>query len=285
VDCLNCEKGCNGGTGTDCKELSTGALESLIEARRQQMQRLYLDGQNTSGMSEVDKDEIIQERIKDSIEEHWKPGLYDRNYVDRSKNKLVTQVPNSALEEIYHAMHKYTPEDHKNCSACGYGNCKDMAIAIYNGLNNPHNCHYYQHKMLETNSEKRRNAMSEFQSLILNEFNAEKLLAKFNPIVKAIEGIAFQTSILSINASIEAAHAGEIGAGFDIVAKEVKSLAEKSKEEANKIYSSLSDLQSVLDGATEQFEAQLKAFLSEEDNQETDKNTKKESCEPASSLK
>lgn len=264
IDCLNCEKGCNGGTGTDCGELSMSKLESLIEARKQQMQNLYLEDQNSSKISEKDKDEIIQERIKDSIEENWKQGLYDRTYVNRSKNKLVMQVPNSALEEIYHSMHKYTPEDHKNCSACGYGNCKDMAIAIYNGLNQPYNCHYYQHKMLEINSEKRREAMTEFQNLILNEFNSEKLLAKFNPIVKAIEGIAFQTSILSINASIEAAHAGDVGAGFDIVAKEVKTLAEKSKDEANKIYLSLEDLQKVLDGATTQFETQLKTFLSED---------------------
>ncbi len=264
IDCLNCEKGCNGGTGTDCTDLSMGQLESLIESRKEQMQNLYLNGEGSSNLSEVDKDEIIQDRIKDYIDENWKPGLYDRTYVNRSKNKLVTKVPERALEEIYHSMHKYSPDDHKNCSACGYGNCKDMATAIYNGLNQPYNCHYYQHKMLEINSEKRKAAMTEFQNLILNEFNAQKLLTKFNPIVKAIENIAFQTSILSINASIEAAHAGDVGAGFDIVAKEVKSLAEKSKEEANKIYLSLEDLQKVLDNATSQFETQLKTFLSED---------------------
>lgn len=265
VDCLNCEKGCNGGTGTDCREMSTGQLEGLINSRKEQMQRLYLNNQNVSDLSEIDKDEIIQESIKDAIEENWKQGLYKRDYINRSKNKLVTQVPAHALDEIYKAMLKETQEDHKNCSSCGYGNCKDMATAIYNGLNKPHNCHYYQQKMLEINSEKRRAAMSEFQKLILDEFNSEKLLAKFNPIVKAIEGISFQTSILSINASIEAAHAGEFGAGFDIVAKEVKSLAEKSRDEANKIYLSLEDLQNVLDGATNQFEEQLRTFLAEDD--------------------
>lgn len=263
VDCLNCEKGCNGGTGTDCKDLSMDELENLINRRKETMQRLYLQGEETSGVSQPEKDEIIQEKIKSSIEENWKPGLYDRQYVNRSNNKLTTQVPLAALDEIYHQMLKYSDDDHKNCSACGYGNCKDMATAIYNGLNRPQNCHYYQHKMLEINSEKRREAMSEFQSLIINEFNAEKLLAKFNPIVKAIEGIAFQTSILSINASIEAAHAGDVGAGFDIVAKEVKELATRSKDEATKIYSSLDDLQRVLDSAVGQFEEKLKVFLNE----------------------
>lgn len=264
VDCLNCEKGCNGGTGTDCRDISVDELESLINRRKELMQKRYLSGESMNGVSEAEKDEIIQERIINAIEKNWKPGLYDRSYVNRSNNKLVTNVPNKNLESIYHAMLKFTPEDHKNCSSCGYGNCKDMATAIYNGLNKPENCHYYQHNLLQVNAEKRKEAVTEFQKLIVEEFNSKKLLAKFEPIVKAIEGISFQTSLLSINASIEAAHAGDAGAGFDIVAKEVRELASRSKDEAAKIYGSLSDLQRVLDHAVEQFEDQLHILLSEE---------------------
>lgn len=264
VDCLNCEKGCNGGTGTDCRDLSVDTLENIINSRKESMQKRYLNGQDSFDMPEPEKDEIIQNNIVELIESHWKPKLYDRAYVNRSNNKLVKDIPSKNLEEIYHSMHKYSPEDHKNCSSCGYGNCKDMATAIYNGLNKPQNCHYYQHQELEINSGKRKEAMSEFQALIMDEFNSKKLLAKFSPIVKAIEGISFQTSILSINASIEAAHAGDAGAGFDIVAKEVRELASKSKDEAVKIYASLEELQKVLDNATDQFEAHLKAFLSED---------------------
>lgn len=264
VDCLNCEKGCNGGTGTDCKDFSMDELETLINRRRDLMQKRYLDGNGATDITEPEKDEIIQERIVKLIEENWKPRLYDRSYVDRSNHKLVTNVPPKNLEEIYKSMLKETQEDHKNCSACGYGNCQDMAIAIYNGLNKPQNCHYYQQKLLEVNSEKRKDAVTEFQKLIVEEFNSEKLLAKFEPIVKAIEGISFQTSLLSINASIEAAHAGDAGAGFDIVAKEVRELAGRSKDEATKIYASLEELQKVLDNAVDQFENQLHVFLSEE---------------------
>jgi iron only hydrogenase large subunit-like protein len=276
IDCLNCEKGCNGGPGTINQDESMDKIEYYVEQRSKQMQ--------TKFKSYVEKNPLQRTEVSffDNLNKYWEKDIYKRKY--RNLDSLNTiKIPSENEEkQIFAQMKKFKEEDLYNCSSCGYGSCHNMAIAIYNGLNKIENCHYYKNKTLvelsdnvsETFGQFQQNADSihelwvtmsklgsDFGNLTESIKKYKDLLKEFDTISDTILHISKQTNILALNASIEAARAGDHGKGFAVVANEVKRLADNSTEESKKIkpYSErinsfLMEMNDVVNMASEEFE-------------------------------
>lgn len=275
IDCLNCEKGCNGGPGTVNQHESIDRIEHYVEQRSKKMQERF---ENSCNHNPVPFDQVL--------DKFWEKGIYARTYLDRTDSNSLSNPSDDELNNIFNQMKKFSKNDEYNCSSCGYGSCNDMAIAIFNGLNKIENCHYYKNTTLvelsgnvsNTFEQFEKNTQSihelwttmndlgnDFENLTSSINKYKDLLIEFEGIAETIYKISKQTNILSLNASIEAARAGEYGRGFAVVANEVKRLADNSSEESKKIkpYSDkinafLSHLDSIINKATEEFTGNTK---------------------------
>ncbi len=137
IDCLNCERGCNGGPLTVTDNAPLDDMEKVVSRRLQQAVDSYEEG-------EVEQEtQLSVDRIDEVLKQYWENGLYRRNYSDLSINNRIIVPSEEELKKIYKLMRKTCDADFYNCSSCGYGTCEQMAIAIYNGLNRPENCHFY----------------------------------------------------------------------------------------------------------------------------------------------
>ncbi|MFP3089764.1 methyl-accepting chemotaxis protein [Treponema sp. TIM-1] len=307
VDCLNCEKGCNGGTGTRNGETPMDQLEAPIWKRRAEVEAKY------GGSKSVEKN---QKKMFKILSNYWKKGLYHRSYRDLSKNYTIKIPNNQELAGVYKSLRKFGEQDIYDCNTCGYGSCRGMAIAIFNGLNRPENCHHYNLSLIDEDRgtierlnenlgiqvEKSLSFMKGINDLINNlndqivrqasaieESSAaiEQMMATINntasmaqkkqsaiqmlvsnveqgrasmretieavgTITKGVEGvgstikvisaIAANTNLLSMNAAIEAAHAGDAGRGFAVVSGEIRRLSETTRENSRNIANTLTGI-------------------------------------------
>ncbi len=162
VDILSCEKGCNMGAGCNNSHRSIDALEMSV-ARRSE-----------ASIKEKELEQVRQDFLQTILKTH---NFEYHSYKDLSYlNKLQFPLPEQ-LEIIYKNMHKVEEKDFRNCAACGYNSCFNMAIGIFNGINKIENCHLYQEKELLREQHVLNDMVEELEALnvqLEEQFNERK---------------------------------------------------------------------------------------------------------------
>ncbi|AET69947.1 signal transduction histidine kinase [Desulfosporosinus orientis DSM 765] len=144
VDILNCQWGCNLGPAvSNCK--THYQIERIMEMRKQ--------GQLAKHSPLTQNGADIFREVYEWLEEQSLD--FSRSYTDKSSFSHLHQPTLSEERRLWEMMHKPTEEERLiNCSSCGYGSCRDMMLAIYNGLNHVESCKYYLFKENEVNISK-----------------------------------------------------------------------------------------------------------------------------------
>lgn len=273
VDALNCSQGCLYGTAINPALAGSDDIYFTLNKLRTNLRSRHKMSSPKRRLRQLNRS-FSHLKLEDFI----------RKYTDKSQYAQPRQPSEQELHRIFLSMEKHTEQERSiNCGACGYNNCRDMAIAIYNQCNIPENCiQFEKKKVVEESSkilalsDKAKEKNEQIADFVANDFDKldlsisevaqgneqtaqetceiqntmeeirnfcnqmaesfediNELLTELGRNNKNITKISKQTGLLSLNASIEAVHAGDAGHGFAILASEIKELSNSCEEAAS----------------------------------------------------
>ena len=275
LDVLNCEKGCNFGTATEFNIANSNNI--MVEAYNLKIkkQEACKDSEGVVICSPAERFKMLNEHFKDL-------DLQDFlcSYENRAINKQ--NITERDMENMYIHLLKTTKTDRIiDCRSCGYNTCDEFARAMILGINHEDSCVHYTKAKLQEQMVYQQEVLDSFETIMkvikmLGEDNVRiandarnideqvnnavsygdelntrlhEVQAEVNKLKKLnadVVNIARSTNLLSINAAIEAAHAGVHGKGFGVVAAEVGNLAKKAMDSANKNTNNSQEIYDVL---------------------------------------
>lgn len=219
-------------------------------------------------------------RIVSKIGARFDESLQSAKKIAKEKQGNVTEMgeqTNETMGQINTAITQVSDAVTQQASATEeiMGSMEELGSSIDVIINHMHNTSDIANTSIEAVTDL-QNQINELASISAENSNGINVIsnqiqedinavAEIHKVIDAIDNIAFQITILALNASVEAAHAGEYGKGFAVVADSIKELSAKTTE-------SLEKINSIVDNINKKMEET--STSSEELIEENDKVTK-----------
>jgi len=130
IEPLFCPQGCICGPGSGCHDSPSGLRHNVIQFSKAGFPQNNEKLPNTQQIEQESRLTADDEQFIETLTKYYKP-------LTPFKRKEVSEAH---IREVYEKTGKTAPEDFLNCSSCGYHSCRDLAIAIIEGLASPEMC-------------------------------------------------------------------------------------------------------------------------------------------------